>query len=62
MNNNFKEQIENIKFKLQVGLLDYYEAKKQAEPIILEMNIKGKEIAKKFGQRFKPFTFAGLMR
>lgn len=62
MNNNFKEQIENIKFKLQVGLLDYYEAKKQAKPIILEMNIKGKEIAKKFGQRFKPFTFAGLMR
>lgn len=62
MNNNFKEQIENIKFKLQVGLLDYYEAKKEAEPIILEMNIKGKEIAKKFGQRFKPFTFAGLMR
>lgn len=62
MNNNFKVQIENIKFKLQVGLLDYYEAKKQAEPIILEMNIKGKEIAKKFGQRFKPFTFAGLMR
>lgn len=62
MNNNFKVQIENIKFKLQVGLLDYYEAKKQAEPIILEMNIKGKEIANKFGQRFKPFTFAGLMR
>ena len=62
MNNNFKEQIENIKFKLQVGLLDYYEAKKEAEPIILEMNIKGKEIAKKFGQRFKPFTFAGLIR
>lgn len=62
MKNNFKEQIENIKFRLQVGLLDYYEAKKEAEPIILEMNIKGKEIAKKFGQRFKPFTFAGLMR
>lgn len=62
MNNNFKVQIENIKFKLQVGLLDYYEAKKEAEPIILEMNIKGKEIAKKFGQRFKPFTFAGLIR
>lgn len=62
MKNNFKEQIENIKFRLQVGLLDYYEAKKEAEPIILEMNIKGKEISKKFGQRFKPFTFAGLMR
>lgn len=62
MKKNFKEQIENIKFRLNIGLIDYYEAKKEAEPIILEMNIKGKEIAKKFGQRFKPFTFAALMR
>lgn len=62
MNKRYREQINDIKFKMQVGIIDYYEAKKQAEPIILEMNIKGKEIAKKFGQRFKPFTFAGLMR
>lgn len=62
MKNNFKEQIENIKFRLQVGIIDYYEAKAEAEPIIAEMNTKGKEIAKKFSQRFKPFTFAGLMR
>ena len=37
-------------------------AKAEAEPIIKEMNAKGKEISKKYGQRFKPFTFAYLMR
>lgn len=47
---------------MQVGIIDYYEAKAEAEPIIAEMNTKGKEIAKKFGQRFKPFTFAYLIR
>ena len=47
---------------MQIGIIDYYEAKKEAEPIIEEMNAKGKEIAKQFGQRFKPFTFAYLIR
>lgn len=47
---------------MQVGIIDYYQAKAEAEPIIQEMNEKGKVIAKKFGQRFKPFTFAYLIR
>lgn len=62
MNKNYKHLIEEIKIKLQIGSIDYYEAKAEAEPIIAEMNIKGKEIAKKFNQKFKPFTFAYLMR
>ena len=44
------------------GQITYYQAKEKAQPIIDEMNIKGKEIAKKYNQRFKPFTFSYLMR
>lgn len=62
MSKNYKQLINEIKFKLQVGILEYNEAKIEAEPIILEMNLKGKEIAKKFNQKFRPFTFASLMR
>lgn len=58
----YKKLIEEIKYKLNTGVIDYYQAKQEAEPIINEMNKKGKEIAKKFGQRFRPFSFAGLMR
>lgn len=62
MNIKYRQLLNDIKFKMQVGLIDYYQAKSEAEPIIAEMNEKGKEIAKKFGQRFKPFTFAYLIR
>lgn len=62
MSNNYRRLLNDIKFKMQVGIIDYYEAKAEAEPIIAEMNTKGKEIAKKYGQRFKPFTFAYLIR
>ena len=59
---NHRALLNDIKIKLQLGIIKYDEAKKEAEPIIEEMNKKGKEIAKKFKQRFKPFTFASLMR
>lgn len=62
MNKHYRQLLGDIKFKMQVGIIDYYQAKAEAEPIIEEMNIKGREIAKKFGQRFKPFTFAYLIR
>lgn len=54
--------LNDIKIKLNLGIIDYYQAKQEAEPIIEAMNKKGKEIAKKFNQRFKPFSFAALMR
>ena len=59
---NHRALLNDIKIKLQLGIIKYDEAKKEAEPIIEEMNKKGKEIAKKFKQRFKPFTFVSLMR
>lgn len=62
MGNNYRQILNDIKFKMQLGVINYYEAKAEAEPIIAEMNTKGRKIAKKFGQKFKPFTFAYLIR
>ena len=59
---NYKKILKEIKYKMQIGVITYYQAKEEAQPIIDEMNIKGKEIAKKYGQRFKPFTFSSIMR
>ena len=44
------------------GELTYDEAKKEAQPIIDEMNKIGREIAAKYGKRHSNFTFAYLMR
>ena len=62
VNMEYREKIEHIKFKLKTGQQTYYEAKEEAAPIIEEMNLKGREIAKKYNQRYKPFTFSSLMR
>ena len=58
----YRKQVEEIKFNLLIGAITYDEAKEQMEPIIHEMNKKGLEIAKKHNQKFRPFTFSGLMR
>jgi hypothetical protein len=59
---NYRAELELIKYSFMTGQITYGEAKEKAQPIIDEMNIKGKEIAKKYNQRFKPFTFSYLMR
>ena len=61
-NVDYKNKINEIKFKLMTGQLSYYQAKELAQSTIDEMNERGKVIAKKYNQRFKPFTFASLMR
>lgn len=58
----YRSQIEQLKFLLVTGRITYDEAKEMAEPIIEKMNERGKEIAKKHNQKFRPFTFTGLMR
>ena len=57
-----RNKIQDIKTKLACGYIEYDEAKKEAEPIIAEMNRLGKEVADKFGKKFKKFTFITLMR
>lgn len=61
-NIDYRLRLDEIKFLFMTGQINYYQAKEKAQPIIDEMNIKGKEIAKKYNQRFKPFTFSYLMR
>ena len=57
-----RTEIALIRAKLLRGVLTYDEAQKLAEPCIERMNKRGAEIAKEFGQRFKPLTFRYLMR
>ena len=57
-----KNKIQEIKMRMVSGLIDYDQAKKEAQPIIDEMNRLGEGIAKKFGKKFSKFTFVNLMR
>lgn len=58
----YQTKINQIRGKMLRGELTYDEAKKEAQPIIDEMNKIGREIAAKYGKRHSNFTFAYLMR
>lgn len=45
-----------------MGALTYDEAKAKCAPLIAIFNDKGKTIAAKYGRRYSPITFTGLMR
>jgi hypothetical protein len=57
-----RAKIEYIRGRLLAGVIDYETAKAEAAPVIAEMNARGAEIARKYGQRFRPFSFGYLMR
>ena len=57
-----RNKIQDIRTKLACGYIDYDQAKKEAQPLINEMNRLGMEVAKKFGKKFHKFTFVTLMR
>lgn len=59
---DYQNKLNLIKAKMMRGDLTYDEAKKEAQPIIDEMNKIGREIAAKYGRRHSNFTFAYLMR
>lgn len=58
----YRNKIETIRLNMMRGFITYDEAKQQAQPIIDEMNKRGSEISKKYGRKFKGFTFSALMR
>ncbi len=58
----YRAKIRDIRARLLVGEIDHKTAKTEAMPIIAEMNARGAEIAKKYGQRYRPLSFAALMR
>lgn len=57
-----RAKIAEIRMKLLRGVITYEEARKDAEPYLQHMNRRGAEIAKEYGCKFKPVTFAALMR
>jgi len=59
---NYRAQVFDIRSRLLIGALTYDEAKKEADPIIDEMNRVGKVIAANHKKHFTPFTFTSLMR
>lgn len=54
--------LNEIKYKLKIGVITYDEAKKRALPYIKAMNDKATEIAKRHGVKPKKITFTGFMR
>lgn len=64
MNQKIKDArttIELVKSKLRAGE-SYHACKAEAQPAIDTINEEGKKIAKKYGQRYKPVSFTGIMR
>ena len=57
-----RQFFDHLRALVNSGALTYEEAKVQAAPRLEEMNSKGREVAKKYGKKFRPFTFAALMR
>lgn len=57
-----RAKIAEIRMKLAIGALTYEEANKAAQPCIQRMNTRGAEIAKETGIKFRPLSFAFLMR
>jgi ribosomal protein S11 len=56
------EEMKNIKMWLMSGAITYDKAKEMAAPHLAAMNEKAQEIAKKYGLKPRPITFAAFMR
>ena len=57
-----RQQIANIKRALILGWINYEEAELQAKPILENINTRGREIAKKYGRKYREITFTEVMR
>lgn len=55
-------QLNEIKYKLHIGIISYDEAKKRAKPLLKIMNDKAVEISKKYNIKPKKITFSSFMR
>lgn len=51
-----------IRTKLLRGYITYDQAKTEAQPILARINARGAELARKHGFKYRPLTFASLMR
>jgi len=53
---------DHIRKLMLSGAITQEQAKEQTRDRLEAMNEKGKEIAKRHGKKFRPFTFAMMMR
>ncbi len=58
----YRIKIEQIKAQYLQGKISYDEAKSQVEALLIPMNKKGAEIAKKYGKHYKKLTFGYVFR
>lgn len=56
------EEMRTIKMWLHMGAISYERAREMAAPHLAAMNARSKEIAKKCGAKYRPFTFSAFMR
>jgi uncharacterized protein GlcG (DUF336 family) len=59
---NNRGKIALIQRNYHSGVISYEQAKEQAEPILVSINNRAKELAKKYNQRPKIITFAEVIR
>ncbi len=52
----YRENLADIRARMLRGYITVAEAKAEAQPILDEMNTKGKELAKKYSKTFKPLN------
>jgi hypothetical protein len=56
------EELRNIQMWMTTGAITYDRAKEMAAPHLDALNAGAKEIAKKYGAKPRPITFASFMR
>ena len=59
---DYRDKIQFYRSQYLHGEIDLDTAKKLVEPLLVVMNEYGKEIAKKYGRKYKPLTFGYVMR
>ena len=59
---DYREQIQAIKGEYIRNEITYEIAKERVNILLVEMNKKGSDIAKKFGKRYKKLTFGYVFR
>lgn len=62
--NGFKNRakIDLIKVRLYGGQITFAQAMEEVEPLVDEMNAKGKEIARKYKRRYTKITASYVLR
>jgi hypothetical protein len=56
------DELRNIQMWMGIGAITYDRAKEMAAPHLDAINVKAREIAKKFGLKPQLITFASFMR